>query len=302
MSMLSKAVKKVTSNPGGALKAAVMPTFSFPAKAIQSVTGLDWKQQLGVGAAVGSGGALMGGRPGIPGLQGGVPLVNGQVGSASSGGFLSGFSPWSFMAPVLGAGADIYSANQMAQGQHEANQMNLESARESMQFSHDEASRQMDFQERMSDTAIQRRQADLKAAGINPLLAGTEGASAPVGSSGSGAQASFGNEAPDYRGVVPKGVASALQLLQMKKDFEQVDSGIALNAAAAERERSVGLASRVSAMEGRERVRERAADADMAEMVTSYAKAHPWVFKSGQWIKALSPFADSARSLAQTLP
>ena len=108
---------------------------------------------------------------------------------------------------IIGGGASLI-------GGMFTNQAQAQQAAAAQAFSADQAEKQMDFQERMRETQYQTTVKDLMAAGLNPMLAYSQGgAGTPSGSAAVGQQATLRNTAEGL-------AASAAQLGNIQADLD----------------------------------------------------------------------------------
>lgn len=119
---------------------------------------------------------------------------------------------------LIGAGADLIGGLLGSGGQAAANKANLQIARE-----------QMAFQERMSNTQYQRAMADMRTAGLNPLLAYSQGGAGTPGGQTATMENVAGPFASSVRGLGERTAATAAALRQLRilKATEKKESALA---------------------------------------------------------------------------
>jgi len=136
------------------------------------------------------------------------------------GGFAAGLGVLAPVAAIANGAADIWSANEDRKAQRDANNANIASAREANQW-----------QEKMSNTAYQRAMEDMGKAGLNPMLAFSQGgASTPSAQTAVSQAASKGGMGRAVSKNIEGGIQNAFASQKLNNETSSTNSTVQLQA------------------------------------------------------------------------
>lgn len=148
---------------------------------------------------------------------------------------------------IIGGAASAFGASKEAAAQEQTNVLNEKLARENREFQSAEALRQMEFQasqvkdaqaynERLANSSYQRAMADMRAAGLNPILAYRQGgaptAHSPVGSGAAGSGSVLPMKNPwsgfgqSFSSALTAGVSSGLSAARVPSEIRKLEAEV----------------------------------------------------------------------------